>query len=141
MLQHRLRRNSRNYFVKGQLTHNRFHRADRNLAPRHSHFAPDIAQSRISFARRRLHHPDAGDLADFLFRGEDLVSRRNGPCALDQETGKLPVHVPPRPDALHNLLPNIATFVKVERARLFGLLWQITLANIDAVEWNAVSDS
>ena len=47
------------------------------------------------------------------------------------------MHIPPRADALDNLLSHVAPFVEIKRARLFRLLRQITFADIDSVTRNA----
>ena len=51
------------------------------------------------------------------------------------------MHVAPRTNALHDLLPHVASFIEVKRAHLLGFLRQVALANIHAIERNAGHDA
>src|SRR5580700_463764 len=51
------------------------------------------------------------------------------------------MHIAARANALHNLLPHVATLVEVERSHLLGLLGQVALANVDAIDRNTCRDA
>ena len=48
------------------------------------------------------------------------------------------MHVAARANALHDLLPEIATLAEVQRTRLRGFLWQVALGDVDTVDRNSL---
>src|ERR1035437_2478627 len=85
------------------------------------------------------------------FGGTCYVARR---LAVESELGagggkrpgefKLPqvaVNTAARADALHDLLAQVATLVEVQRPHLRGLLGQVTLGYVDAVDGNALGNA
>src|ERR1700692_800144 len=140
MLDQRFSRESRSNRVERQLSHGRFHPGNRDFAPWYSNLASNVSQDKRSSTGRRGQNRGASDLAHLLCARNNLCAYHNIRRTVDQEAGKFPMHVPPGPDALHNFLPNIASFIEVERPHLLGLLRQVKLANIDTVEGAASHD-
>src|SRR5215472_1876267 len=51
------------------------------------------------------------------------------------------MHRSTRPNPLYNLLPNVATLVEVQGARLFCFLRQIAFSDVDSKSWNTGNNS
>src|SRR5580704_4078312 len=141
LVQHRIFRLSQCDAGKWQLSYCRLDRAYHNFAPRNAGLAPNVSQSNRPLARRRVQRSNAGDLAGFLFRRDDLFSSCDCGSAFHQKAGELAMYVSARANALHNLLPYITALAEIERAHLLSLLRQVALANVCAIERDAGHDA
>src|SRR5579864_5198247 len=91
--------------------------ADQNVTVSGDCLAPDISESHHRFAIAGRQCGGTGDFAHFFTLRLDFGAGR-GDWSAHRESGERPVHVAARPDALHNLLPDIASFVEVQGAIL-----------------------
>src|SRR5208282_4976900 len=76
----------------------------------------------------------------FIFIRSYDLGRRGGQLTLDRKCAKQPVDGAARSNALHNLLPEITSLGKIQRADLPGFLRYIAFANVDAELRNAARD-
>src|SRR5271157_1175511 len=105
--------------------------ADLHRRPGSCDFAPEISQRECPLATGEWNPRRAGDLADILVMDADRRSRRWRPI-LCLESHERAMHVAAGVDALHNLLPNVAAFGKVQRVLLAGLLRQIAFPKVNS---------
>jgi hypothetical protein len=82
----------------------------------------------------------AGQLSHGLARG--LKRRARGwKYALQAKDHKRAMHIASRADALDDLLAEIASLVEVQRSLLVGLLREIAITNIDAIEGSSLEQT
>src|ERR1700678_2045785 len=121
--------------------HGCFSPANRDFLPRKSHLAPDVSQRNCVLAGRRAESSDAGDFSYFFFARNNFRVWLNFSNSFEQESAKFSMHIATRSNALHNFLSYVASLVEVERPRLLGLLRQVALADVYAIERNASGDA
>src|SRR5581483_2308866 len=95
-------------------------------------FAPNVAQSGKQFAIRQWQRSHAGHFANILAVSLNLRSifRQS---AFEPESREFSMYGAARPNALDNLLPDVAAFREMKCPRLLGFLGQIAFADILAI--------
>src|SRR6476660_2675970 len=95
-------------------------------------FAADVAQRHPALTTRQGQGSGAGNFSDLLAFHQDLASRR-GQRPVNFKAGEFAAHLAARPDALHDLLANVAAFGKIEGAFLLRFLGQVAFADVGAI--------
>ena len=103
-------------------------------------FAPDISESQLDRSGGKRNGQSAGEFADRLAVG---LEGGAGRCEVAGEKKGVEgaMHVAARADAFDDLLAEVAALGKVQSAGLFGLLWELAVADVYTVARRAFEEA